>query len=91
MASSTANSSPEVFDAAEEDFEVDPKFIGDDVEFIVRFLLADNCARIGGAKPDVGIVCGTGLSHLSERVTDKVTLKYTDIPRFPQSTGAHSG
>ena len=78
---------PEVFDAAEEDFVVADKFKGDDVEHIVRFLLADGAARIGGVKPDVGIVCGTGLSHLSERVQGKVTLKYTDIPRFPVSTG----
>ena len=50
---------PDVVDAEEEKYEVHPKFVGDHIERIARFLLDNDCARIGGSRPDVAIVCGT--------------------------------
>ena len=90
MASEAKTATPDVVDAEEENYEVHPKFLGDDIEFIARYLMDNSLARIGGVQPEVAIVCGTGLSHLSERVANKVTLPYDTIPRFPQSTGACS-
>jgi len=42
--------------------------------------------------PTLGIVCGSGLSNLSETMTDCQTIKYSDIPSFPAPTVAgHKG
>ena len=43
--------------------------------------------------PLIGIVCGSGLSGLSKALTDTVTIKYSQIPGFPSSTGVigHKG
>ena len=49
--------------------------------------------RIGdGAKPAVGIVLGSGLGRLAERIEDPVTISYSQIPGFPVSTAiGHEG
>lgn len=36
--------------------------------------------------PDYGIICGTGLGGLGEKVEGGVIIKYEEIPNFPQST-----
>jgi purine-nucleoside phosphorylase len=36
--------------------------------------------------PIVGIVCGSGLSTLSEELTDKITISFDGIPNFPPLT-----
>uniref|UniRef100_A0A8C9RPH7 Purine nucleoside phosphorylase n=3 Tax=Scleropages formosus TaxID=113540 RepID=A0A8C9RPH7_SCLFO len=46
-----------------------------------EWLLAQKAAR-----PQVGIVCGSGLGGLGEMLKDQVVFKYEDIPSFPQST-----
>ncbi len=37
-------------------------------------------------KPEVGIILGTGLGNLSDKIDIKGSLKYSDIPNFPKST-----
>lgn len=41
------------------------------------------------AKPQVGIILGTGLSKLSDEIADARELPYADIPHFPTTTLAH--
>lgn len=42
--------------------------------------------------PEVGIILGTGLGGLAEKITEQIILPYTDIPNFPVSTvEGHSG
>lgn len=44
------------------------------------------------AKPDVGIILGTGLGALSEQIKNRVVIPYTELPHFPQTTlDAHAG
>ena len=42
-------------------------------------------ARVG-YRPEVAIVCGSGLSHLSESLADPVVVQYEDIPGFSKAT-----
>ncbi|KAL2080559.1 hypothetical protein ACEWY4_024352 [Coilia grayii] len=43
-------------------------------------------------RPQVGIVCGSGLGRLAEGLKDQVVFKYSDIPNFPKSTvHGHAG
>jgi purine-nucleoside phosphorylase len=42
--------------------------------------------------PEIGIILGSGLGGLAEKITDKVSFAYSDIPNFPISTvEGHSG
>jgi len=51
------------------------------------FILSKICV-----KPDIGIICGSGLGELANLVSDAVVLPYTSIPGFPVSTApGHSG
>ena len=48
--------------------------------------------RIGTKKPLVGIVLGSGLGPLADRITKKTVIHYKDIPHFPQATAVgHKG
>ena len=43
-------------------------------------------------RPEVGIICGSGLSGLSKSLENAVTFNYADIPGFPSATVAgHTG
>ncbi|XP_028449721.1 purine nucleoside phosphorylase 5b [Perca flavescens] len=43
-------------------------------------------------RPTVGIVCGSGLGGLAEKIKDPQVFKYCDIPNFPRSTvHGHAG
>jgi purine-nucleoside phosphorylase len=45
-----------------------------------------------GLRPRVGVVLGSGLGNLVDRMTDKVEIDYHDLPHFPQVTVAgHAG
>jgi purine-nucleoside phosphorylase len=49
-------------------------------------------ARLAGLDPRLGIVLGSGLGAVADAVADPVTVPYSDIPYFPQSTvEGHSG
>lgn len=43
-------------------------------------------ARIGGEKPEVGIVLGSGLGKLADKIEDPVVIPYREIPDYPVST-----
>ncbi|MBL7998784.1 MAG: purine-nucleoside phosphorylase [Candidatus Kapabacteria bacterium] len=44
------------------------------------------------ATPRVGIILGTGLSHLANEVTQQTVIPYNDIPHMPHSTvESHAG
>lgn len=43
-------------------------------------------------RPQIGIVCGSGLSGLSKSIDNPNTIKYEDVPGFPSTTVAgHKG
>ena len=41
---------------------------------------------IGGMAPEIGIVLGSGLGRLADKIVDKIEIPYKDIPEFPVST-----
>ena len=43
------------------------------------------------SSPLIAIVCGSGLSGLSERITSPTAVPYSDIPGFPRATVAGHG
>lgn len=48
--------------------------------------------RIGDRKPAVGIILGSGLNSLADRISDKIEIPYREIPGFPVSTAlGHKG
>ena len=48
--------------------------------------------RLDERAPRVGIVLGSGLGAAADAVSDAVTMPYSEIPHFPQSTvEGHSG
>ena len=48
--------------------------------------------RAQGRQPLVGIVLGSGLGLLAERISDPLTIPYRDLPDFPVSTAlGHKG
>jgi len=49
-------------------------------------------SRAPGAVPEVGIILGSGLGGLADRIIDRVVVSYADIPGFPMPTVVgHSG
>ena len=36
--------------------------------------------------PEVGIILGTGLAGLAEKIENPINISYSDIPFFPKST-----
>lgn len=49
-------------------------------------------AKIGDMKPVVGIVLGSGLGKLAEKIEDPVVIPYKEIPGFPVPTAVgHKG
>jgi len=49
-------------------------------------------ARLGGRRPRVALVLGSGLGPFADRLESAVTIPYADIPEFPRSTVAgHAG
>lgn len=48
--------------------------------------------KLGGRKPFAGIVLGSGLGKLAEKIEDPVVIPYKEIPGFPVSTAVgHKG
>ena len=49
-------------------------------------------SRLGGRKPQVGIILGSGLGKLADRIEDPMVIPYTDVPNFVKSTAiGHKG
>ena len=47
---------------------------------------------IGNRTPEVGIVLGSGLGRLVDRIQEQIVIPYKDIPFFPVSTAVgHKG
>lgn len=47
---------------------------------------------LAGRKPQVGIVLGSGLGKLAEKIESPIVIKYSDIPHFVKSTAiGHKG
>ena len=47
---------------------------------------------LGGRKPSVGLVLGSGLGSLGDSIQDPIVIPYRDIPNFPISTAiGHKG
>jgi purine-nucleoside phosphorylase len=47
---------------------------------------------VAGLRPRIGIILGSGLGAFAEQVQSATTIRYGEIPHFPQSTVAgHSG
>ena len=48
--------------------------------------------RLGGRTPEVGIILGSGLGKLADRIEDAVTVSYKDVPGMPAATAlGHKG
>ena len=48
--------------------------------------------RLGGLRPQVGIILGSGLGKLADKIESPVTIPYTDVPNFVKSTAiGHKG
>lgn len=43
-------------------------------------------SRLGGRRPEVAIVLGSGLGPLADRLRDPLRIPYGDIPHFPPTT-----
>ena len=49
-------------------------------------------AKLGGVKPFAGIILGSGLGKLADKIEDKIVIPYKEIPGFPVSTAVgHKG
>jgi purine-nucleoside phosphorylase len=49
-------------------------------------------AKLGGLKPEIALVVGSGLGGVAGMITKPVVIPYADIPNFPQPTVAgHAG
>lgn len=49
-------------------------------------------SRLGGEEPAVGIVLGSGLGKLADKIEDRTVVPYKEIPGFPVSTAiGHKG
>ena len=49
-------------------------------------------AKLDGKKPFAGIVLGSGLGKLADKIENKIVIPYRDIPGFPVSTAVgHKG
>lgn len=53
---------------------------------------AQYLTSVTGKRPEILIVCGSGLSHLSESIDNPISVGYGDIPGFKMSTvSGHCG
>lgn len=49
-------------------------------------------SKVGAVAPEAAIILGSGLGRLADRITDRVTVPYQEVPGFPPPTVVgHSG
>lgn len=65
-------------------------FAQDDLTFENAQSIAENILGRTPLRPQIGIICETGLDAVSEAVTESVVISYSDLPGFPQSTGTRA-
>ncbi|KAH0477658.1 MAG: uncharacterized protein KVP18_000420 [Porospora cf. gigantea A] len=54
--------------------------------------MADFILKLSPVKPEIAIICGSGLGTIADRIEEAVTIPYEDIPNFPRSTvPGHAG
>ena len=61
---------------------------------VERIMTAANyiAARLDGKKPFAGIVLGSGLGKLADKIENQIVIPYSEIPGFPVSTAVgHKG
>jgi hypothetical protein len=61
---------------------INKKFTYERIKEIADWLLERVSCR-----PKIGIVCGSGLGGLGDRIIDPKVFPYSSIPNFPHSTG----
>ncbi|VDP63850.1 unnamed protein product [Schistosoma curassoni] len=49
-------------------------------------MAADYIKSVSNVLPDIGIICGSGLSKLVEEIEERKTIPYINIPNFPRTT-----
>ena len=52
------------------------------VQEIVAFI-----QQLVPTRPELAIICGSGLGGLADLIVDKIVIPYSEIPHFPRSTG----
>ena len=62
------------------------RFTYEDYQDTAKWLLSHTKQR-----PQVAVICGSGLGGLVNRLTQAQTFDYSEIPNFPQSTGTGKG
>lgn len=49
-------------------------------------------SRLGGKKPEIALILGSGLGEIGDRIDNPVVVPYTDLPGFPETTATgHNG
>lgn len=56
---------------------MDSKIINESLNYIKRYVKE---------KVDIGVILGSGLGDLADKIENKIIVKYEDIPNFPKST-----
>lgn len=59
-----------------------PRFTYEDCKNTAEWLLSHTKHR-----PQVAVICGSGLGGLTNQLTQTQAFDYSEIPNFPQSTG----
>ncbi|XP_014635849.1 PREDICTED: purine nucleoside phosphorylase [Ceratotherium simum simum] len=62
------------------------RFTYEDYQTTAQWLLSHTEHR-----PQVAVICGSGLGGLADRVTQAQSFDYSEIPNFPRSTGTGQG
>ncbi|MBO4525690.1 MAG: purine-nucleoside phosphorylase, partial [Bacteroidales bacterium] len=42
--------------------------------------------KLAGRKPEIGIILGSGLGNLADKISDQIVVPYVTVPGFPAAT-----
>ena len=63
-----------------------------DSSAIINEAAAFLASKLGGRKPVAGIILGSGLGTLADKISDAVTVPYVSVPGFPKASAVgHKG